>query len=398
MQELHLVSVDAETSTLVLSDESGTHFTLALNDDIRAALKTHPTPLAKSGGDAAPPSPRDIQARIRAGASAAEVAQETGAPLSMVQRFEGPVLAEREYIASRAQGVIVAEPDGLLDGYREAFGNSSANLGEMVAHRLEAFGADADSATWDAFKREDGSWNVVLAFELGEDASNTIGEPPLARWIFKASSASLSNANRWAQVLSEMEPIDGPLPSRRLVAVPSSVFDVETSGTDPSEVTGTEPATDGSGVDDGHDDTGPDEHSELLDMLMERRGQRLGTDEISDDALAAMIAKGPVPGAKGDASEDSAAGKSGKSDSSADELEGQQQLFGGLRLAPEPKDDPINLQQDVDTDTASVDLEREKPAAEDDAGADNARAKRGLKHKRSSVPSWDEIVFGAKND
>ena len=55
-------------------------------------------------------SPRDIQARIRGGATAAEVAELSGLPLAKVERYEGPVLAEREYVAQQARKVEVASP------------------------------------------------------------------------------------------------------------------------------------------------------------------------------------------------------------------------------------------------------------------------------------------------
>ncbi|WP_253257382.1 septation protein SepH, partial [Arthrobacter sp. Hiyo1] len=55
-----------------------------------------------------PCPPRDIQSRIRSGATAAEVAELSGMPLANVQRYEGPVLAEREYIAQQARKVEVA--------------------------------------------------------------------------------------------------------------------------------------------------------------------------------------------------------------------------------------------------------------------------------------------------
>ena len=46
--------------------------------------------------------PRDIQSRIRAGASAQEVAESSGMDLSKVERFAHPVLLERQRAAELA--------------------------------------------------------------------------------------------------------------------------------------------------------------------------------------------------------------------------------------------------------------------------------------------------------
>ncbi|MCL2465069.1 MAG: septation protein SepH, partial [Micrococcales bacterium] len=47
-------------------------------------------------------TPREIQARIRAGASVDELAAESGMTLAQIEPFAGPVLAERAWFASQA--------------------------------------------------------------------------------------------------------------------------------------------------------------------------------------------------------------------------------------------------------------------------------------------------------
>ena len=46
-----------------------------------------------------------------------------------------------------------------------------------MAERLSAIGADPDGAQWDAKKRGDGSWQVQLTFTSG-------GDPLVAEWVF----------------------------------------------------------------------------------------------------------------------------------------------------------------------------------------------------------------------
>jgi hypothetical protein len=115
-----------------------------------------------------PLRPKEIQDRIRAGETADEIADLAGIPIERVRRFEGPVLAEREYRAQEAQRATVRSPGDSGPGPR---------LGEIVAERLAQAGAAADDARWDSRKRADGNWQVQLMFTTG-------GRPQLAEWIF----------------------------------------------------------------------------------------------------------------------------------------------------------------------------------------------------------------------
>ncbi|MDF9279156.1 septation protein SepH [Arthrobacter sp. EH-1B-1] len=428
MQELRLVGVDEGGGHLLLSGEGGASFRLPVNEALRMASSRPSTrPAARQepsadterpGGAAKRPSlaPRDIQARIRSGATAQDIVDETGVELQHVLRYEGPVRAERDYMAHLAQRVEVASPLPSNDGYRSAFGESPAQLEDMVRFRLRAFGVDPDTAQWDAWRKPDGLWAVVVRFELPTGSAASVGEEPPAQWTFNPSRRAVLNANRWAQVLSELEPLDGPLPSRKLSAVADRVFDFET--------------------DAAVDSPEEDDSDELLEVLRSRRGQRLGADEDGDDALALMLAKGHIPAAHPRQGADEAEGTddSGSADPTP---------FPGLSLAPsifEGKDSEDHTYDDgtprlfegVSTDTREVSViarpqrfardtdeaavprsesrgsdrrsegspERVPESEPDDAPAKatDQNADRKLKPRRSSVPSWDEIVFGTKGD
>lgn len=362
MRQLRLVGIHENGESLHLSSDDGNSFVLPVDEALRSAL-IRAARADRSETPAAPLSPRDIQTRIRSGATAEEVSEESGMPLERVMRYEGPVLAEREYIASQARNIEVSAPQ-THDGYRSIFGEEPANLGEMVAYRIHSLGIDNESLTWDAWRASDGSWDVVARFELpATDTSIALDsgdEDSTAKWSFHPNRKSLQNANRWAQVLSELEPLDAPVGARRLTAVADQPFDVEANG----EEAGAEaPAADS---------------EELLDVLSARRGQRLGIDEESDDALAAMLSRNPHP-------------------------DDDPRLAG-----PAPTDDGLpRLYDGVSTRTTSISLvpapRPEKDAAKDSSAdsetssaEDEANAKK--KAKRSSVPSWDEIVFGRRNN
>ncbi|MBT8159416.1 MULTISPECIES: septation protein SepH [Arthrobacter] len=282
MRDLRLVGVHDDGGHLLLSGTGGEMFQLPIDEALRVAASRTPAQVAaRASITPVAMSPRDIQSRIRSGATAAEVADMSGMLLANVQRYEGPVLAEREYIAEQARKVEVAAPAPGHDAYRAAFGDEPASLGAMVAHRLTAHGIDSSSVEWDSWRRTDGTWTVVARFDTKPGELESIGEEPPAMWTFNPARKSLQNANRWAQQLSELEPLDGPVPARRLTAVVDRPFDFEVD----AETTALATAAAASREADG-----------LLDMLRSRRGQRLGLDEDSDDALALLLSSG-VPAA-----------------------------------------------------------------------------------------------------
>lgn len=463
MQDLRLVGVHDGGEHLLLRGAGGEKFQLSIDEALRVAV-SRSSAKAASGGGAAPiaMSPRDIQARIRSGATAAEVAELSGIPLAKVQRYEGPVLAEREHVAMQARKVEVAAPAPGQDVYRSVFGDNPASLGEMVAHRLTAHGVEPSTVEWDSWRRPDGSWNVVARFEAQPGGQPAIGEEPPAMWTFNPARKSLQNANRWAQQLSELEPLDGPVPARRLSAVADRPFDFETDA-DAAARTATAQLTviqqllqDRSYQENVQQDK---DANGLLDMLRSRRGQRLGVNEDADDALALLMTNGvpaahPRPSETGqepepDPAPDPADVEAPPSDAFAapdqasepapapdqDALtrrrDGRPSMLSRLTLAPrhpEEGEDALKLHDGVSTETREVTIaasqlrplgqagtpskgldeligggtsrrqQRESPSgSRTDREAEQPERQPG-KPKRSSVPSWDEIVFGTRND
>lgn len=450
MQQLRLVGVQEDGEHLLLSNDAGDEFSLPVTEALRAAATR---PIGRPSAQAADAasgtlSPKEIQARIRAGASAEQVCAAFGLELERVRKYEGPVLAERDWTAHLARQVEVASPQPGLDLYRSTFGDEPASLGEMVRHRLSAMGMDSSTLRWDAWRQHDGSWTVTADFST-EGLESTVEEQPPAIWSFRPSSRHLDNRNRWAQVLSELDPLDGPFGGRRLAAVGDRPFNVEEDEVPaptpfPAPVQRTpRPAVDSESQD------------ELLDVLRARRGQRLGVDEEGDDELALMLTRDEQPVAEpsgrprlrvagaddeADRAEDgSDDADQGSSDmpydhsESADDRAQDEQLSGPVPLpldlpAPrvvgpqEEEEDEDWIQERSSTASSSRgggrhdrhgrngQIAGQTDALEPSAGADSEGSpepeepvaqgskKRAGRQKRSSVPSWDEIVFGRKND
>ncbi|NUL01878.1 DUF3071 domain-containing protein [Streptomyces lunaelactis] len=168
MPELRVVAVSNDGTRLVLKAADSTEYTLPIDERLRAAVRNDRARLGQIEIEVESHlRPRDIQARIRAGASAEEVAQLAGIPVDRVRRFEGPVLAERAFMAERARKTPVRRPGE----------NSGPQLGEAVHERLTLRGAEKDTVLWDSWRRDDGTWEVLLVYRVA-------GEPHSASWTY----------------------------------------------------------------------------------------------------------------------------------------------------------------------------------------------------------------------
>jgi len=244
MDDLTLVGVHEDGEHLLLVDGTGARHRLKVDEALRAAVRRDRARLGQLQiENEGRLRPREIQARIRAGESAEEVAAAAGVPIEHVRRYEGPVLAEREFVASQAREVRVRRGAAGATG---AAATGGATLGEVVADRLTQREVDPEDAAWDAWRADDGSWCLVLTFTAGAKQRE-------ARWSYDAGVRHVAPLDDEARWLTEDEPPQTQ--QRRLSPVRDRVYDVEASGTArpaPPE----EPAVD------------------LLDTLRERRGRR----------------------------------------------------------------------------------------------------------------------------
>ena len=173
MQELRFVAVseDGRYAVLAVPGRSA-RFTLPIDERLRAVALGQTSRLAQYEIEVESPlRPKEIQARIRAGETVEEIADAAGIAIERVRWFEGPVLAERAYIAEQAQTASIRRQGDAAPS------TPGPRLGEVVAERLSDFGMDPEDAQWDAKKRSDGNWQVQLTFITG-------GRLHIAEWIF----------------------------------------------------------------------------------------------------------------------------------------------------------------------------------------------------------------------
>lgn len=161
MRELEVVGLDVDGKRIVCQTvEPREMFVLRPDDRLRAAVRGK-KPMAKQLHTEvevkAVLRPKDIQAKIRAGASVEQIAAAAGVDRARVERFAHPVLLER----SRAAELATAAHPVLADG------PAVLTLLEVVSTALVARGLDPDATTWDAWRNEDGRWTVQLAWKAG---------------------------------------------------------------------------------------------------------------------------------------------------------------------------------------------------------------------------------------
>ena len=168
MRALRVVGITEGSGELsVVLEDSSRHerFTVPADEQLRAAARGDLTRLGQIAIELESQlRPREIQARIRAGASVEQVAAAAGWPPQKIERFAYPVLLERSRTAEVAQRAHPMRADG----------PDSRVLADVVAHTFGLRGQEYLSAEWDSWKGEDGRWVVALSWRAGRSDNRAL--------------------------------------------------------------------------------------------------------------------------------------------------------------------------------------------------------------------------------
>ncbi|MGR0219311.1 septation protein SepH [Agromyces sp. ZXT2-6] len=366
MQELKVIGV--EDGALVAASEDGARFRIEIDEVLQSRIR-HAVPETNTGPRL---SPREVQAHIRSGLSAEEVAELTGASVDAIRRFEGPVLAEREHMVTSALAVPMHAPG-------DADGEEPASFGSMVRERLAGLGANGER--WASWKDDEHGWMVKLEFTAD-------GIDHDARWTFEPRKHALHPQNADAATLSKQGEVRGGMIPRLRAVSPddessrfdSGAFTFEPSDTaeddtapQPEVAAPRQPAPTSSAAasraaikraDEPAPPTG--ETADLLEALRRRRGERESVTGASERmSQPAPFAPVPPPAAHADTS-----------------------------VAPAPLA-PESMSTEADGEQAD-----ESPAGSAARALWGGKASSASRPKkgRAAMPSWDEIVFGARTD
>ncbi|GAB3692900.1 septation protein SepH [Saccharopolyspora tripterygii] len=169
MRALRVVGLDEDGESVICEDpENGERFTVPADERLRAAARGDLTRLGQVQIEMEQQMrPREIQARVRSGASVAQIAATSGLPEHRIERYAYPVLLERAQIAEMAQRAHPVREDG----------PDVQTLGEVIAHTFGMRGHDYAEANWDAWRGEDNKWVVQLAWQAGRSENG-------AHWVF----------------------------------------------------------------------------------------------------------------------------------------------------------------------------------------------------------------------
>lgn len=252
MRELRLVRDGSTNTSLVLSDDSGEQFILPVDDELRQLVakgedtasnvtivdeaSPEPAPEPASGSAPEPDSeptpaaaapavdkpepirrlpepdpllanpltmrPREIQLRIRAGASIEELAAEMEVAPSRVEPYAHPVLLERAQIAQLARTSHPVRDDG----------PAKLTLAEVLSAAFGARGHSLAAATWDAFREPEGEWIIRVSWQAGLSENE-------AEWIFRRHSTTSATTEPRNAVAADLTDPDFVQPVRSLTSV-----------------------------------------------------------------------------------------------------------------------------------------------------------------------------------
>lgn len=441
MRELRLAGIHDDGENLVLESSDGATYLLPIDQNLRQSIARarRISPLRGSSASGAF-GPRDIQTRFRQGATVEEIAAESGWEPERVRRYEWPIIAERANIIQTARTVVISPAPGQ--------GGAAQSLNQHIEAVSERFDFSQAPMEWSTWQQESGQWTVSVDVELGEDAQANLPRGVMfpARWNFNPANQSIYASNEAAYFLmgrdhSHDAPIPGPA---KQAAAPQD----EAASDVPEQAA---PATVGVQVAEPRiarvSIPEQKEQNELLDELTARRGVR-SFDPASERKLADLLERArrssrPAPAAEVQAesapeaeepaapvAEEAAQQQTAASENTASEnTVGQQASEEASEMGAEApaalEEAPLTVEassaqgslpdeqgQGTDSSPVAVEPQREadsqqaqSPLSEGAEDAPEAQAEqveeepkaqqpKASRAKRTSVPSWDDIIFG----
>ena len=343
MRDLALVGLSDDRRFVLLRSETGEEFRVPVDDRLRAASRGDRARLGQVeiSMDSAM-RPRDIQSRIRSGESPEAVAAVAQMSVDRVMAYAGPVLAEREHVCQQAR----------RSGLRRKHASGPGRLlGDAVDEHLRGRGLDPEGAGWDSWRRDDGRWSVTVAASRSGEPATFLFDVP-GRYVVAHDDAARRLVGDEPPLSVEPEP-DEP----RGQVQPVVRAAPETPAPEPAD-------------EDVVDEAPPRVRTSALDRLRRQRPVEPAADQLAFDATPEPMADVPKARSKRDSAKATTADLDTEPDEQGDDVDALARAVGDDVAAHETAD--------------GVD--------DSDTGRQRRRKARG----RSSVPTWDEIMFGSR--
>jgi hypothetical protein len=198
VRQLHVVAITSDGKQLLLAGAAkgarASH-QVAIDKKLHAALAGELYAEALDGEEPARQesalTPREMQARLRAGESVDEVAHAAGVAVERVERYAGPVESERQQVLDAARAVVMERP---------RWGASARTLGDSVIANLAYIsGLAPESVAWSTRRRPDGCWVLRLDFSAR-------GRRRRAEWEWEPAERAITPIDSAATSLGYIEP------------------------------------------------------------------------------------------------------------------------------------------------------------------------------------------------
>jgi len=375
MQDLRVIGV--ENGALLVASPSGERFRIPIDEVLQSRLKQS----ASEPGAGRKLSPREIQEQIRSGMSAEDVGAMTGMPVDYIAKYELPIIAEREHIVDLALSVPVhtAMDTGPVAG--------GMSFGTVIRSRLAAIGAINER--WASWKEPKAGWVVKLAFTADQIDHD-------ARWTFDPKRLALSPQNGEATTLSQQGDVPSALvprlravasgPEPEIARFDSGAFAIDEvrDGIAREAIVSSRFPAQGSPQPLRADSN---QTADLLDALRRRRGEREAASYVDEPADEPVV--NPLHPSTGSIRIVDVPMPTDSTDTPP------------AAPAPAPTPRPVSTQPTLLPDFATPSQDRQDSMRETlpQPGVSQQRTgPQGKRKGRTSMPSWDDIVFGARPD
>ena len=340
MEELRLVGF--EDGSILLENLQGNNYRLPVDEQLKSAVRA----ATQHANTAQSISPREIQDRIRLGATVEELVAISGAEPEYINKFAQPVFDELAHMVETALAIrITIAGDRFNDDVQVPFG-------QLVEQRLVAAGAT--KLRWSSKRGEGISWMLSCNYTLN-------GHEGLALWLYEPRKYQLSPENETAVTLSNHNnTIDGPIPKLRTIegaapATSSSTRIAEAPAAfrkDEEKPVIAEPAT----------------TTNLLDELRKRREEAAKVAEPMVEVIDSETEEQPEP-----------------------------TVIEIVQTETEVDDTFEESTDDFIDEVPEVQI-TEDAHSEEEPNREETEQEKSSRRSRPSMPSWDEIVFGTKSD
>ena len=348
-------------------------------------------------------SPREIQSRIRSGATVEEVAVEAGVGVDQVEPFAVPVLAELDHIIEVAMTCPVR---------RAGAPGSHRTLGTVISRVAKANSIPEATISWRSWRHEDRTWALEARWPASTEGAphsatfrfdlkgrHTSPEDAGARWLVNDRSPAPAEPLPEGASDPDQEPT---LDLNDELAIVRAVSNRQSQTADPEAVAG---MTKHDGVYD-FDTSSPADTDMLYEMLAGLQEDSVNIfdglatpvldaashPEVNQDPEPATP-QAPQPAGAPHAIEtsqpDQAGGKS-EAQPPHDDTSAQDTAASKLRTSTKKTSTSTSRSQ-ASAQAADETLQQDALVEE---GSRPRKKRKPRKSKRASIPSWDEIMFG----